>query len=101
MMAAGGPDAALKHLRDLNSPDMRHDIGAAHPGGMPSLFADGSVRTLRYTTSETIICFVEKLGGGQEHQVMRQHPQQDLLLLIGPLPGPQRRTQPPPDSHAR
>jgi prepilin-type N-terminal cleavage/methylation domain-containing protein/prepilin-type processing-associated H-X9-DG protein len=42
-------------VRDLNSPEMRLYIGSAHPGGIPSLFADGSVRTLRYTTSAEII----------------------------------------------
>jgi prepilin-type N-terminal cleavage/methylation domain-containing protein/prepilin-type processing-associated H-X9-DG protein len=59
---AGGPFAQFEHtrdprffVRDLNSPDMRLYIGAAHPGGIPSLFADGSVRTLRYTTAESLI----------------------------------------------
>ena len=42
-------------VRDLDSIEMRRYIGASHPGGIPSLFADGSVRTLAYTTSETII----------------------------------------------
>ncbi len=42
-------------VRDLNSIEMRRYIGASHPGGIPSLFADASVRTLSYTTSETII----------------------------------------------
>ncbi len=42
-------------VRDLNSVDIRQYIGASHPGGIPSLFVDGSVRTLSYMTSETII----------------------------------------------
>jgi prepilin-type N-terminal cleavage/methylation domain-containing protein len=42
-------------VRDLNSIAMRRYIGASHPGGIPSLFADGSLRTLSYTTAETII----------------------------------------------
>lgn len=58
----GGPIDQFEHkrdprffVRDTNSIDMRLYIGAVHPGVIPSLFADGSVRALRYTTSETII----------------------------------------------
>src|SRR4029434_10161383 len=40
-------------------------------------------------------CSVEILRGGQEHEVMGQDPQQDLLLLVDPLAGPQRRAQEP------
>src|SRR4051794_27475459 len=40
-------------------------------------------------------CSVEILCGGQEHEVMGQHPHQDLLLLVHPLAGPQRRAQQP------
>jgi prepilin-type N-terminal cleavage/methylation domain-containing protein len=42
-------------VRDLDSPMMMRYIGSAHPGGIPSLFAGGSVRSLRYTTSPEII----------------------------------------------
>ncbi len=42
-------------VADLNSPEMFRYIGASHPGGIPSLFADGSVRTLTYMTSNDLI----------------------------------------------
>ena len=42
-------------VRDMNSPEMWKYIGSAHPGGIPSLFADGSVRTLSYSTSQEVI----------------------------------------------
>jgi prepilin-type N-terminal cleavage/methylation domain-containing protein len=42
-------------VRDLESPEMRRFIGSSHPGAIPSLFVDGSVRRLRYTMSVAII----------------------------------------------
>lgn len=58
----GAPYAQFDHkrdprffVRDLNSPEMTRYIGASHPDGIPSLFADGSTRMLRYTISVDLI----------------------------------------------
>ncbi len=42
-------------IRDIDSFDTQFLIGAPHPDVMPSLFADGSVRSLRYSTAREII----------------------------------------------
>jgi hypothetical protein len=42
-------------IRDIDSPYSQFLIGSPHPDVMPSLFADGSVRSLRYSTAREII----------------------------------------------
>src|SRR5262249_24057857 len=47
-----------------------------------------------WLTTWTPGCFVEiLLRGGKEHQVMGEHPQEDFLLLTGPLAGSQGRAE--------
>jgi prepilin-type N-terminal cleavage/methylation domain-containing protein len=57
-----GPSMNFEHMRDprsfirdIDSPYSQFLIGSPHPGVMPSLFADGSVRSLRYNTAREII----------------------------------------------
>src|SRR3954464_5624508 len=40
-------------------------------------------------------CSVETLRSGQEHDVVSQHPRQDLALLVRPAPRPQGRAHQP------
>lgn len=42
-------------VRDIDSRDVVNYIGSAHPSAMPSLFADGSVRSLGYDADSLII----------------------------------------------
>ncbi len=57
-----GPSMNFEHMRDprsfirdVESPYTPFLIGSPHPDALPSLFADGAVRSLRYTTSREII----------------------------------------------
>lgn len=57
-----GPSLNFEHvrdprsfIRDIESPSTQFLIGSAHPSAMPGLFADGSVRSLKYTTDRTMI----------------------------------------------
>jgi prepilin-type processing-associated H-X9-DG protein len=44
---------------------MQEYFGAIHPGGMPSLFADGSVRVVRYDIDGTIMAQLWAWNDGQ------------------------------------
>jgi prepilin-type N-terminal cleavage/methylation domain-containing protein len=57
-----GPSLNFEHMRDprafvrdTESPFMPFLIGSNHSSALPSLFADGSVRALKYTTNRSII----------------------------------------------
>ncbi len=42
-------------IRDVDSSYTQYLIGSPHADAMPSLFADGSVRSLRYATARELI----------------------------------------------
>jgi prepilin-type N-terminal cleavage/methylation domain-containing protein len=57
-----GPSDNFEHARDprsfiqdVESPGVELYIGSPHPGAMPSLLADGSVRALSYATASEVI----------------------------------------------
>ena len=71
----------------------------------PPAPATGSIETASFPASISrqirlshflcLGCSVETLCGCQEHEIVRQHPQLDLFLLVDPLAGVQRRAQEP------
>jgi prepilin-type processing-associated H-X9-DG protein len=42
-------------VRDVSAPEVAHYLGSPHQSGMPSLFADGSVRLLDYGISKDML----------------------------------------------
>jgi prepilin-type processing-associated H-X9-DG protein len=62
-----GGNAGLNVLRDSSEMGMkfRYAWGAPHPGGVVFLFADGSVRTLSFSTSASSMTAFLSLAGGE------------------------------------